>query len=204
MLTRLRRVAVALAVAIGVLGVAAVHEAAPAGASYPVGTVITFPNVLAPNGTVSCWENQLDSYTSRIDCVKYNWNGSVAQTWQAHLPPWCKGIALFAGNQTTEARIQIANKFWGEETPNSNMAGGHGGCGLGLNQSGSNAWAHNYVAPAGCTGSQSCTNYVGTLAGGSWWGPNTAQHPVRRSQNTGYNGIQWPNGMTYQSWTFFG
>lgn len=198
-----RKILAAVALA-GSIALGGLVTASPAGAAYPVGTVITFPNVLTPNGTVSCWENQLNLSTSRIDCVKYAFSGAVVQTWQGTMPWFCKGIVLAPGTQFTKARLEIANKFWGESIPNAQWAGGHGGCGLGFNQSGSGAWAHNYVTPAGCLSTVSCTVNLGTLAGGSWWGPNQAQHPVSRSQGTGYNGIAWPNGQTYRSFVFFG
>lgn len=204
MVHRWRRVFALIALTIAAISGFIVTSTATAGASYPVGTVITFPNVAAPGGTVSCWENQVNTSASRINCYKYNFAGTVVQTWEGTMPWFCKGIVLLPGNAFTSARLEIANKFWGESIPNSQWAGGHGGCGLGFNQSGSQAWAHNYVTPAGCLSSISCTNNVGTLAGGSWWGPNTSQHPVSRSQGTGYNGIQWPNGQTYRSFVYFG
>ena len=174
-----------------------------ADAAWPVGTVLTYPNVLAPGGTWSCWENQLNTSTSRMDCVKYNFPGAVVQTWQAFLPTWCKGVVLAAGNATTPARLLIAHRFWNEEVPSAEWAGGHGGCTPAFNQNGSQAWAHTYVTPAGCVNT-GCTVVVGFLSGGSWWGPNTAQHPVSRQMMTGYGGIVWPNGQTYGTHVFLG
>jgi hypothetical protein len=200
----MRKTILAFAVAIlSILGVG-IATSGVADASYPVGTVITFPNVLAPNGTVSCWENQLDVTTSRIDCVKYAFSGAVVQTWQGTMPGWCKGLVLAPGNASTPARLLVAHKFWAEEVPNANQAGGHGGCTPAFNQSGSQAWAKTNVTPAGCTGTLSCTVNLGILAGGSWWGPNTAQHPVSRIQMTGAMGIAWPHGMTYGTYIYFG
>lgn len=202
----------------GVLALAGDTVLAPqAGASYPVGTIITVGNQPAPGGSVSCWQQVVNTTAHVVNCYKYNVAGGVTGTSQFTLPSaWCNEVRwVVAGSGSSMPRLEIANQFWAEAALgfyHSGWNGGAGGCGVGINQSGSQAWANNYVtpddppppgSPVACTAAApgGCTVNLGTLAGGSWVTSMTAS----RSQDANSPwGHVYPHGESIRTLIWMG
>jgi hypothetical protein len=173
--------------------------ATQAGAMPPNGTVEPLGNRSIPltTNTVSCWRQYLTS-SVMVNCYRYNVYGNVLSHDQYNLPKtYCNFAAWRSGG--SYPKIDFSNSYFTEYPgfPVPTMNGGAPGCGVGLNQNGSQGWAGNYTSPVPCgnTGQPSCTAYVGQLAGGSWWN----SPGVSRTQACGYAGIACRYGYSYFS-----
>lgn len=180
---RIKKVLVAITIAASALGFSATEAGA-----YPAdGTVITVGNRAIPGTSysVSCWA-QYFSTAVVVNCYRYDqWSNPLSHD-QYNLP---KEYCNYAAWNGSTPQLQVSNTYFYDSPsyPDSSMSGDAPGCGLGYNQSGSQAWARNYITPNPCgiAGQPSCTTNLGSLAGGSYW----YSPGVSRSQSCGYAGI---------------
>jgi len=137
-----------------------------ASAYYPVGTIITIGNQPAPGGSVSCWQQVVNTTASVVNCYKYDYPGNVTGTAQYTLPtPYCNVVSwVRAGGPALPPLLEIGNGFFNQYPgyPLFGMYGGAPGCQQGNPQTGSQAWRKIWV-----NGSGSGEN-VGVLEGGAW------------------------------------
>lgn len=189
--------ALALTLTLGAVGLTV--TAAPAGAYPPNGTVQPLGNraIGATGNTVSCWRQYLSSAVV-VNCYRYDVWGNAISHDQYNLPKsFCNMASWRSGG--FYPKVDFSNSYFTEYPgfPVPTMNGGAPGCGLGLNQSGSQGWAGNYTSPVPCgnTGQPACTAFVGQLAGGSWINSPGAS----RTQACGYAGLACRYGYSYFS-----
>jgi hypothetical protein len=136
-----------------------------ASAYYPVGTVVTIGNTPAPGGSISCWQQVVNTTASILRCYKYDIPGNVTGTYEATLPtPYCNYVYWArTGGSALPPILGVANGFFQDYPgyPLFGVQGGSPGCQMGNPQTGSQGWRHIMVHT---NGSES----VGPLAGGSW------------------------------------
>jgi hypothetical protein len=178
------RAALLALVALVTLASAFVAVAPEASAAFPYpapGAQATLGNRAIPGtpNSESCWATY-SATAMTVSCYKYNQYTQPIGNWTGTYPiEYCNGAGWKTG---TDSTIWVGNWYYDASPsyPYSGMNGRAPGCGLGFEQSGSQANARNYITPVGCTGG-GCTTNLGTLTGGSWW-----NQPGSRSQQACY------------------